>query len=140
MQWITRLFDKTGALGAIMAAMGCASCFPALGALAASLGLGFLAQFEGLFINTLLPVFAWIVLGANVIAFVSHRRWLRLIAGIAGPTMVLLTLYPLWSYGWSTWLFYAGLVMMLLVAIWDLVSPPTLRCATDRPTAPAGTE
>ena len=129
MLWLSRLFGKTGALGAIAAAMGCASCFPALGALAASLGLGFLAHFEGLFINTLLPIFAWIALIANVIAFVAHRRWLRLAAGVVGPSLVLLTLYPLWSYGWSTYLFYTGLVVMLVVAVWDIVSPPARTCA-----------
>lgn len=130
MNWIIRLFDKSGALGAIVAAMGCASCFPALGALGASIGLGFLAQFEGLFINTLLPVFAWIVLLANVVAFISHRRWIRMLAGITGPSMVLLTLYPLWKYGWSTYLFYAGLVVMLIVAVWDIVSPASRTCPT----------
>ena len=130
MPWITRFFDKTGAVGAIIAAMGCASCFPTLGSLAASLGLGFLSQFEGLFINTLLPVFAWIALIANVISFLSHRRWLRVLAGIAGPTMVLLTLYPLWTYDWSTYLFYLGLFIMLIVAIWDIVSPPAKQCSS----------
>ena len=132
MQWMTRLFDKTGALGAIVAAMGCASCFPALGALASTFGLGFLAQFEGLFINTLLPIFAWIALAANVISFISHRRWFRLTAGITGPIMVLLTLYPLWMYGWSTYLFYAGLIIMLSVSVWDIVSPPAKYCATEK--------
>jgi len=132
MQWLIRLFDKTGALGAIVAAMGCASCFPALGALGASLGLGFLAQFEGVFINTLLPVFAWIALGANVASFLSHRRWVRLLAGVSGPSMVLLSLYPLWSYGWSTYLFYAGLVLMLVVAIWDIASPTKKLCYTSK--------
>jgi len=125
MQWLTGFFDKSGALGSIVAAMGCASCFPALSSLAASLGLGFLTQFEGLFINTLLPEFAWLVLIINVIAFVSHRRWCRLFAGLAGPVMVLLTLYPLWSYGWSTYLFYAGLISMFIVSMWDLVSTST---------------
>ena len=132
MKWLIRLFDKTGALGAIVAAMGCASCFPALGALGASLGLGFLAQFEGVFINTLLPVFAWIALGANVASFLSHRRWERLLAGVSGPSMVLLSLYPLWSYGWSTYLFYAGLVLMLVVAIWDIASPAKKFCYTSK--------
>lgn len=128
MQWIIRLFDKTGAIGAVLAAMGCASCFPALGALGSSLGLTFLAQFEGLFINTLLPVFAWIALIANIIAFLSHRIWLRLVAGVTGPSMVLLSLYPLWEYGWSTYLFYSGLLIMLLVAIWDVISPARKTC------------
>ena len=128
---INRIFDKTGSLGAIVAAMGCASCFPALGALASSLGLGFLAQFEGLFVNTLLPVFAWVTLLANIIAFLSHRRWLRAFAGITGPVMILLTLYPLWQYGWSTYLFYCGLAITLSVAIWDIVSPPEKACRAD---------
>jgi mercuric ion transport protein len=42
-------------LGTLISAMGCASCFPALGVLGASLGLGFLATYEGLFINKLFP-------------------------------------------------------------------------------------
>jgi len=128
MQWIIRLFDKTGAAGAALAAMGCASCFPALGALGASLGQAFLSQFEGLFINTLLPVIAWIALIANIIVFLSHRTWLRLIVGVTGPSMVLLSLYPLWQYGWSINLFYSGLLIMLLVAIWDVISPARKIC------------
>ncbi len=84
MQWISHLFDKTGALGGLLATMGCASCFPAFGALGASLGLGFLAHYEGLFLNTLLPVFSWIGLAANVISFVFHRKIHRLLFGIIG--------------------------------------------------------
>ena len=130
MQWISRLFDKAGAFGSIVAAMGCASCFPALGSLGAAFGMGFLAQYEGVFINTLLPVFAAIALGANLIAFASHKIWYRTLFGIAGPTMVLLTMYPLWAYNWSTYLLYAGLGLMLIVALWDIFSPPQKVCST----------
>lgn len=133
---ITRIFDKTGALGALTAAMGCASCFPALGSLAGVLGLGFLAQFEGLFINTLLPLFAAIVLGTNIMAFLIHKVWYRALAGISGPVMVLLTLYPLWSYSWSTYLFYFGIAAMLAVAIWDIVSPAHKVCLAKTMTTP----
>ena len=127
---ISSIFDKTGSFGAILAAMSCASCFPAVAALGASLGLGFLAQFEGLALNTLLPLFAGIVLAANLTAGLYHRRWFRLLAGIVGPAMVLGTLYPFWVYGWSTYMFYAGLVIMLVVSIWDIVSPPVRGCAS----------
>lgn len=130
MRWITSLFDKTGALGAMTAAMGCASCFPALGSLGASLGLGFLAQYEGVFINTLLPIFAAIALVANIFSFFSHKILYRTLAGIAGPTMVLLTMYPLWFYNWSTYLLYAGIALMLIVSIWDIVSPPRKVCSS----------
>ena len=127
---LTALLENTGALGALTAAMGCASCFPALGSLGAALGLGFLAQYEGLFINTLLPLFAAIALAANIFSFISHRVVYRMLIGIAGPTMVLLTMFPLWTYDWSTWLLYAGIALMLVVAIWDLLSPPSKVCAS----------
>lgn len=122
--------DKTGSLGAIVSAMGCASCFPALGSIAGAVGLGFLAQFEGVFINTLLPIFAVIALLANLISGIRHRQWLRLLAGIAGPLMVLATLYLFWSADWSTYMFYVGLLIMLGVSIWDFLSPPRRACAT----------
>ena len=124
MNWINGIFEKTGVVGTLTAAMGCAACFPALGSLASALGLGFLAQFEGLFINTLLPVFAVIALVANLFSYFSHKVWFRTLAGISGPIMVLLTLYPLWSYNWSTYLFYAGIALMVHVSIWDVLSPP----------------
>ncbi len=127
---ILSIFDKTGAVGSLTAAMGCASCFPALGSLGASLGLGFLSHYEGMFINTLLPVFAGIALAANLFSFLSHKIWYRTLAGITGPTMVLLTMYPLWQYDWSTWLLYGGIALMLVVSIWDIVSPPGKVCSS----------
>ncbi|TCK18344.1 mercuric ion transport protein [Thiogranum longum] len=127
---LTSLLDTSGALGAIVAAMGCASCFPAIASLGASLGLGFLGQYEGVFINTLLPVFASIALAANILSFFSHRIWYRLLAGITGPSMVLATLYLFWTANWSTYMFYAGLAVMLLVSVWDIVSPPRKVCAS----------
>ena len=128
--FISSLSDKTGSVGTIVSAMGCASCFPAIGSIASAVGLGFLAQFEGLFINTLLPIFAVIALIANLIGGISHRQWLRLFMGIAGPLMVLATLYIFWSANWSTYMFYAGLLIMLGVSIWDFLSPPRRTCAT----------
>ena len=86
---ITRAADKAGVVGAIVAAMGCAACFPALGSLAAALGLGFLSQYEGVFIRYLLPLFAVIALTANVAGGMRHRRWSRMILGMVGPLLVL---------------------------------------------------
>lgn len=128
---MTRFFDKTGTVATLTAAMGCASCFPALGSLASSFGMGFLAQYEGVFVNTLLPLFATIVIVANSFAFIVHRIWYRGLLAIAGPTMVLLTLYPLWSYNWSTELLYIGLAIMLCISIWDLFSPPQKLCISN---------
>lgn len=125
-----RLSDKTGSLGAIVSAMGCGMCFPAIASLGSALGLGFLAQYEGLFVNTLLPLFTVIALLANLVTGIQQRRWLHLALGITGPLMVLATLYLFWSADWSTDLFYAGLVLMLAISIWDLVSPTRRTCTT----------
>lgn len=127
---VTRISDKAGSFGAIVSAAGCASCFPAIASLGATMGLGFLSQYEGLFINTLLPVFAVIALVANVLSAWSHRRPVRFLFGITGPSMVLATLYLFWTDNWSTYMFYAGLVMMLAVSVWDIASPPTRVCKT----------
>jgi len=130
MRWITSLFDKTGSLGVLTATLGCASCFPALGSFGAAIGLGFLHQYEGLFLNTLLPLFAVFALVANVYSYFNHKIWYRTLAGIAGPIMVLLTMYPLWAYDWSTYLLYAGIALMLIVSLWDIFSPAHKVCSS----------
>jgi len=128
---VTRIGDKSGAIGALISTMGCAMCFPALASIGAALGLGFLAHWEGLFVNTLLPLFAGIALAANALGWFSHRQWRRSLLGTIGPSIVLASLYPWFAYAWSTWTLYAGLAMMLVVALWDLLSPAHRRCATD---------
>lgn len=122
---LTRTVDKAGVIGAIVSAMGCAACFPALASLGAALGLGFLSQFEGVFIHYLLPLFAVIALLANVLSGVRHRAWPRMLLGMVGPGLVLAAALLMVAYGWPTaWLLYPGLVLMIAVSIWDLVSPP----------------
>jgi mercuric ion transport protein len=108
MNFLSRIGDKAGVLGTLVSAMGCAACFPAIASLGAAAGLGFLSHWEGLFINTLLPLFAAVALAANFLGWFSHRQYLRTILGMIGPAMVLATLFPLWEYEWSTDLLYAG--------------------------------
>ena len=126
---LSRITEKIGSFGAIASAMGCAGCFPALGALGASIGLGFLSSFEGILINKLLPIFAIIVLIANLWGWYQHKVHYRGLISILGPLAVLATLYPLWEYGWSTYLFYAGLILMFVVSIFDLVKPAKPSCS-----------
>lgn len=125
---VSGIFEKLGSIGTIVTAMGCAACFPAIASLGASIGLGFLSAFEGMFINKLLPLFAIIVLGSNIFAWVSHRQHIRLIWGLLGPLMVLATLYLFWTDNWSTYMFYLGLILMLSVSAWNIISPPVKSC------------
>lgn len=127
-KYITQFGDKAGSLGALVSAMGCAMCFPAIASLGAAVGLGFLSQWEGLFINTLLPLFAWIALGLNALGWLSHRQWHRSVLGMIGPIFLLLSLYPWFQYGWSTYVTYSALGFMVVVSIWDMFSPANHRC------------
>jgi len=131
MNVISRIADKTGALGSIVSAMGCAACFPAIASLGAAIGLGFLSKYEGLFLNELLPLFAAIALLANALGWFSHRQWRRSVLGVIGPAIVLAAMYLFFGQEWTDKLLYAGLAFMVAVSIWDLVSPANLRCGPD---------
>lgn len=132
MSFITRAADKAGLLGSIVSAMGCASCFPAIASLGATIGLGFLSQYEGLFIRILLPVFAGVALFANAIGWLNHRQWRRTVPGLIGPLLVMAAVFVMRAYGErSGWLLYPGLVIMLATSLWDLISPVHRVCVTD---------
>ena len=126
----TRIGDKASSVGVLVSALGCAACFPALASLGAAIGLGFLSQWEGLFITTLLPLFAALALLVNSLGWLKHRQWQRTALGLIGPVLVLAAVFLMRAYDWrSGWLLYIGLALMLGGSIWDLVSPAHPRCA-----------
>ncbi|HAT8252084.1 TPA: organomercurial transporter MerC [Legionella pneumophila] len=125
---LTRIGDKAGSLGTLVSAMSCAMCFPAIASLGATIGIGFLSQWEGLFVNTLMPLFAWIALTANGLGWFSHRQWHRSLLGMTGPILLLLSLYPWFQYDWSNYVTYSALASMVAVSLWDIFSPANKRC------------
>jgi mercuric ion transport protein len=120
---INKLLDKVGSGGVWMAALSCTACFPALGTLASALGLGFLSSFEGIAVNTLLPIFASLVLLVNLYNWYQVKNHVIGALSIVGPIAVLLTLYPLWRYDWSTYLFYFGISSMVIMSVVDMIKP-----------------
>lgn len=133
MSLITKVVDKAGSIGSIVSAMGCAACFPALASIGAAIGLGFLTQYERLFITTLLPLFAAVALLANALGWFSHRQWHRSVLGMIGPSLVFLAALLMRFYGLSTaTLLYIGIGFMVVVSIWDFASPANRRCEPDR--------
>ncbi|WP_288739445.1 organomercurial transporter MerC [uncultured Rheinheimera sp.] len=120
---INKILDKVGSGGVWLAALSCTGCFPALGSLASALGLGFLSHFEGIAVNTLLPLFAALALLVNSYNWYQHKHVARGILRVIGPIAVLLTLYPLWQYDWSTYLFYFGITWMVFMSVLDIVKP-----------------
>jgi len=125
---LTRVGDKTGALGSVVSAMGCAMCFPAVSSIGAALGFGFLSQWESLFISTLLPIFAWLALLVNALGWFSHKQLLRSFLGMIGPTLLLLSISLLFQYDWSTYVTYIGLALMITISLWDMISPANKHC------------
>ncbi|MFC5607608.1 organomercurial transporter MerC [Variovorax soli] len=128
---VARIGDKAGALGSVVSAMGCAGCFPAIGSFGGAIGLGFLSQYEGLFITVLLPLFAALALLANALGWLSHRQWHRSVLGMVGPVIVLVAAYTM-----AEKLLYAGLAIMIGVSVWDLLAPAHRKCAPDSTALP----
>ena len=139
MELVTRIADKAGALGSIVSAMGCAACFPAMASLGVAVGLGFLSEYEGLFLTKLLPLFAAIALVANGLGWFGHRQWHRSLLGMAGPAMVLAAMLLFFGQWWTARLLYSGLAVMVGVSIWDLASPAHRRCGPESCELPQGT-
>ena len=124
--------NKAGGLGSIVSAMGCGACFPALATFGSAIGLGFLSQYEGVFITVLLPLFAALALLANALGWLRHRQWQRSVLGMIGPAIVLVATFTM-----AEKLLYVGLAMMVGVSIWDFVSPANRRCTPDGCELPA---
>ncbi len=124
---LSKLIEKLGSSGVLFAALSCTACFPALGGIASALGLGFLSQFEGMAINILMPIFAAIGLLAGIYKWYRSRSHIRGFLTVFGPSLVLLTLYPLWQYAWSNYLFYAGLSLMIIMSFLEIIIPTRCR-------------
>lgn len=128
---ITRIADKTGALGSVISTMGCAACFPAIASLGVAIGLGFLQEYEGLFIFTLLPLFAVVALLVNALGWLSHRQWHRNLLGMIRPAIVFADTFWFLGNWWTAKLLYVGLAFIVGISIWDFVSPANRRCGPD---------
>lgn len=135
MRQIARIMtDKVGVVGAVVATLACPMCFPAVAGVGAAIGLGFLSHWEHLFIEVL-PLFAALVLVANGLGWFTHRQWHRSAPGMIGPILVLvgwvLLMNGVLSPGAAGVVLYAGLVVMVVFAGWDLVSPRSRRRKSD---------
>lgn len=125
---ITCIGDKVGSLGAILSAMGCAMCFPAIASLGGALGLAFLGQWEWDLIELYLPAFASIALVINALGYISHKQIIRCFLGMTGPILLLLSLYPWFQYACSAYVTYSALGLMVTVSIADFIYPANHCC------------
>jgi mercuric ion transport protein len=134
LSYVTRLGDKSGSFGAVIAAMGCSFCFPAIASLGAAIGLGFLAQWEGFLLTKVMPGAAILTLLVNVLGYFHHRQWYRSVLGVIGPIAILLILNFWFATYWRTDAIYAALGLMVAVSIWDIFWPANRHCVTEKNT------
>ena len=130
---MSRILDKTGVLGTVVSGLSCAMCFPALASIGAAIGLGFLSRWEGLFVHALIAAFLVIAFLAHGLGWFALRQWQRSALGCVGPVVALLGDQGMTQHFLSAEvariLFYTGLVMMVIIAIWDMFRPAHKRCA-----------
>jgi mercuric ion transport protein len=134
----TRVADKIGVVGTVMGSFSCVACFPAAAGIGAAIGLGFLSRWEGVSVRYVIPAFALLVLIANLAGWLVHRQVYRAVSGAVGPILALVGAFGLMGVfgmthgflpaGIARGVFYAGLIVMIVVAVWDLVRPANRRC------------
>ena len=129
---ISDVFEKSGVLGTIVASMSGGFCFPFLASLGASLGIGFLSEFETFFIVTMIPILAWFIIAMQIYAWLKHRRAIYLFFGLIGPVTILILKHFFWVAEWRTEVYYIALASMLLYSIFTLFKPPYKSCCTPK--------
>ncbi len=125
---VTDIFEKTGVLSTIVASMSCGFCFPFLASLGASLGIGFLSNFEAFFIVTLIPLMAWFIIAMQIYAWWNHRKYNYLFFGLLGPVTILILKQFFWMAPWRTEVYYMALASMLIYSVFTLFKPPMKTC------------
>ncbi len=114
---MTRLLDRVGAAGALLAAVAAPCCFPVFAAFAAATGLGLLGKFETTVLY-LFQAFALLAVGGLMLSYRGHRHIGPLSLGIISGAALGCVFY----YAWSVPLLYAGLVGLVAASGWNWFS------------------
>ena len=110
------LLEKTGTVGAVIAALACPVCFPKFALIGAAVGLGALAPFEGYIAIGVQVLFVLALIG-QVLSYPRHRnRWLL---GLSGFTTALL--FVAYYIHVSTLLLELSLALLVGASIWLVV-------------------
>ena len=115
----TKILDKFGAIGAILALIAsasCPACFPILGVIGATLGLGFLQPYEGIILYVF-QFFVLLSLIGNILAYVGHRKIYALVVGTVSPMLIFFAFYIKFDYR----IIYIGLFGLFISAILNYI-------------------
>ncbi|MCI0747274.1 MAG: MerC family mercury resistance protein [Verrucomicrobia subdivision 3 bacterium] len=111
------IFDKLGAVGAVLAAIAAPCCFPLFATIAGALGLGSVPFLRG---NAPILIQAMTALAfvGQIASYRQHRKKGPLL--ISGVSASLVVVAYLMNY--HVWLIYAALAGLTIAAIWNLVN------------------
>lgn len=107
--------EKTGSIGAMIAAAACPICFPKLALLGALFGLGAFSAYEYQFLIAA-QVLVVLAAGGHVLSYRRHRNAWVLAAALAGAGAIFAGLYAVGS----ELLAYAGLAALVAASTADL--------------------
>jgi MerC mercury resistance protein len=111
---VIKSLDRIGSIGALLTAIAAPCCFPLFATIGATVGLGALAQYEGIILY-LFHGFAFITLMGLLLAFLKHRNIAPLVLGTIA--CVLLTYHFYRSF--SLVALYGGLLALTAATAWN---------------------
>jgi hypothetical protein len=106
--------ENTGVVGAGLFAVFCPVCWPAIGALFSSIGLGALVSFSA--IRPLIALFALLAVWGYVKSYQTHKKAIALWLGILSA---IYTVVIYWTLGSAYWI-YLGIAGMIIAAVMDV--------------------
>lgn len=113
-KWIMAVPSFFVAGVAALPVLTCPLCWPLYAGLLSALGLGFVDYTPYLFpVTSVLLLISLIPLGWKA---KSRRGYLPLAGGLAATTLILSGKF----YLEATWIFYAGIALLLLASVWNL--------------------
>ncbi|HEV8590825.1 MAG TPA: MerC family mercury resistance protein [Pyrinomonadaceae bacterium] len=112
----TNVLDKIGSVGAVVAGAAVPCCFPFLSLIGSIFGLSLLAPYETYVIYAMQALVVIALIG-SLIAYRGHRKILPLVVSAIATFAVLYSL----NTDMDVRLLYAGLVGLLIVAVWNSI-------------------
>jgi hypothetical protein len=106
--------DKVGTFGAIVSAALAPCCFPLLGVIATSLGLGAFEKFSPQ-LQYAVQVFVILAVVGSMVMYRAHRRSLPFILSIIGAILCFIHYYLIFSEP----LIYTGFTLLVVSGFWN---------------------
>lgn len=130
------IFDKLGAVGAVLSAVAAPCCFPLFAAIGGALGLGSVPFLRG---NApiLIEVMTALALFGQVASYRQHQKKGPLLLGGVSAGLVAFAYF----LNYHVWLVYAALAGLTIAAVWNVVNSHRVhRCCSASDARPHSAE